>query len=128
MQDWQSWERKNGILQKDKEEIKEHLMFPLLKLLVEKCHLATNHPNDPTQERPYSLSSKAIDEDIKAFAKLLKIEKCHYKADPEVDSLMVNAIEVLRFHLIELEKVDELTESFTKRYVSRLLGKLPIDL
>merc|ERR1719361_2789529 len=49
-------------------------------------------------------------------------------ADPEVDSLMVQAIQVLRFHLLELEKVHELCDNFCHRYISCLKGKMPIDL
>ena len=49
-------------------------------------------------------------------------------ADPEVDSLMVQAIQVLRFHLLEVEKVHELCDNFCHRYISCLKGKMPIDL
>ncbi|KAI8045363.1 hypothetical protein M5D96_001543 [Drosophila gunungcola] len=34
----------------------------------------------------------------------IRSQKPYYTADPEVDSLMVQAIQVLRFHLLELEK------------------------
>ncbi|CAB4068809.1 Homeobox protein Meis1,Homeobox protein homothorax,Homeobox protein Meis3,Putative homeobox protein Meis3-like 1,Homeobox protein meis3-A,Homeobox protein meis3-B,Homeobox protein meis3,Homeobox protein Meis2 [Lepeophtheirus salmonis] len=55
-------------------------------------------------------------------------KKPYYMADPEVDSLMVQAIQVLRFHLLELEKVHELCDNFCHRYISCLKGKMPIDL
>merc|ERR1711936_1024323 len=42
--------------------------------------------------------------------------------------LMVQAIQVLRFHLLELEKVHELCDNFCHRYISCLKGKMPIDL
>ncbi|KAH0568725.1 hypothetical protein KQX54_021415 [Cotesia glomerata] len=41
---------------------------------------------------------------------------------------MVQAIQVLRFHLLELEKVHELCDNFCHRYISCLKGKMPIDL
>ncbi|XP_054720060.1 homeobox protein Meis2-like [Uloborus diversus] len=41
---------------------------------------------------------------------------------------MVQAIQVLRFHLLELEKVHELCDNFCQRYISCLKGKMPIDL
>ncbi|KAK3734842.1 hypothetical protein QZH41_011765 [Actinostola sp. cb2023] len=41
---------------------------------------------------------------------------------------MIQAIQVLRFHLLELEKVHELCDNFCKRYISCLKGKMPIDL
>ncbi|KAJ1528735.1 hypothetical protein ONE63_007125 [Megalurothrips usitatus] len=58
----------------------------------------------------------------------IRQEKPYYIADPEVDSLMVQAIQVLRFHLLELEKVHELCDNFCHRYISCLKGKMPIDL
>ncbi|XP_061685406.1 homeobox protein Meis1a isoform X3 [Syngnathoides biaculeatus] len=41
---------------------------------------------------------------------------------------MIQAIRVLHFHLLELEKVHELCDNFCARYVSCLKGKMPIDL
>jgi hypothetical protein len=40
---------------------------------------------------------------------------------------MVKAIQVLRIHLLELEKVNELCKDFCNRYVSCLKGKLQSD-
>merc|ERR1712106_1048736 len=67
-------------------------------------------------------------EDIAVFSKQLRHEKPYYYSHPEVDSLMVQAIQVLRFHLLELEKVHELCDNFCHRYISCLKGKMPIDL
>ncbi|KAB0403814.1 hypothetical protein E2I00_013314, partial [Balaenoptera physalus] len=47
---------------------------------------------------------------------------------PHPFSLMIQAIQVLRFHLLELEKVHELCDNFCHRYISCLKGKMPIDL
>ncbi|CAL1286797.1 unnamed protein product, partial [Larinioides sclopetarius] len=55
-------------------------------------------------------------------------ENIHYTSNEELDSLMVQAIQVLRFHLLELEKVHELCDNFCQRYISCLKGKMPIDL
>ena len=41
---------------------------------------------------------------------------------------MVQAIQVLRFHLLELEKVHELCDDFCFRYIDRLKGKMPSEL
>ncbi|KAM8831472.1 homeobox protein Meis2b isoform 2-T3 [Spinachia spinachia] len=41
---------------------------------------------------------------------------------------MVQAIQVIRFHLLELEKVHELCDNFCHRYISCLKGKMAIDL
>ena len=40
---------------------------------------------------------------------------------------MVKAVEILRIHLLELEKVHELCDSFCNRYITCLKGKLPQD-
>ena len=37
---------------------------------------------------------------------------------------MVKAIQVLRIHLLELEKVNDLCKDFCQRYISCLKGKL----
>uniref|UniRef100_A0A8C3C1R8 Meis homeobox 1 n=1 Tax=Cairina moschata TaxID=8855 RepID=A0A8C3C1R8_CAIMO len=49
-----------------------------------------------------------------------KGQRCHLR--------MIQAIQVLRFHLLELEKVHELCDNFCHRYISCLKGKMPIDL
>ncbi|KAL3314080.1 Homeobox protein Meis2 [Cichlidogyrus casuarinus] len=41
---------------------------------------------------------------------------------------MIQAIQVLRFHLLEIEKVHELCDNFCSRYITCLKGKMPIDL
>ncbi|XP_072885374.1 homeobox protein meis3-like isoform X2 [Hemitrygon akajei] len=51
-----------------------------------------------------------------------------FSSNPELDNLMIQAIQVLRFHLLELEKVHELCDNFCHRYISCLKGKMPIDL
>lgn len=45
-----------------------------------------------------------------------------------MDNLVIQAIQVLRFHLLELEKVHELCDNFCHRYISCLKGKMPVDL
>ena len=39
---------------------------------------------------------------------------------------MINAIDVLRFHLLELMKVHELSDNFCSRYINRMKGVHPI--
>ena len=41
---------------------------------------------------------------------------------------MLLAIRVLRFHLLELEKVHELCDDFCSRYVRSLKQKIPVDV
>merc|ERR1712241_762721 len=112
----------------DKDAIYGHPLFPLLALIFEKCELATCTPRDPGVAGGDVCSSESFNEDIAVFSKQIRAEKPYYVADPEVDSLMVQAIQVLRFHLLELEKVHELCDNFCHRYISCLKGKMPIDL
>merc|ERR550539_1865727 len=113
---------------RDKDAIYGHPLFPLLALIFEKCELATCTPRDPSVAGGDVCSSESFNEDIAVFSKQIRAEKPYYMADPEVDSLMVQAIQFLRFHLLELEKVHELCDNFCHRYISCLKGKMPIDL
>nr|XP_004672837.1 homeobox protein Meis3 isoform X4 [Jaculus jaculus] len=104
-------------LKREKDEIYGHPLFPLLALVFEKCELATCSPRDGTSAGLGSplggdvCSSDSFNEDIAAFAKQIRSERPLFSSNPELDNLMVQAIQVLRFHLLELEK-----------------GKMPIDL
>ncbi|CAG0912232.1 unnamed protein product [Notodromas monacha] len=105
-----------------------HPLFPLLALIFEKCELATCTPRDPGVAGGDVCSSDSFNDDIAHFSKQIRQEKPYYVPNPELDSLMVQAIQVLRFHLLELEKVHELCDNFCHRYISALKGKMPIDL
>ncbi|KAI3352605.1 hypothetical protein L3Q82_005549 [Scortum barcoo] len=65
---------------------------------------------------------------ISLFCDLIRSERPLFSSNPELDNLMIQAIQVLRFHLLELEKVHELCDNFCHRYISCLKGKMPIDL
>ncbi|PNI28943.1 MEIS3 isoform 3 [Pan troglodytes] len=104
-------------LKREKDEIYGHPLFPLLALVFEKCELATCSPRDGagaglgTPHGGDVCSSDSFNEDIAAFAKQVRSERPLFSSNPELDNLMIQAIQVLRFHLLELEK-----------------GKMPIDL
>ncbi|XP_049643248.1 homeobox protein Meis3 isoform X2 [Suncus etruscus] len=104
-------------LKREKDEIYGHPLFPLLALVFEKCELATCSPRDGASAglgAPLGsdvCSSDSFNEDIAAFAKQVRSERPLFSSNPELDNLMIQAIQVLRFHLLELEK-----------------GKMPIDL
>ncbi|XP_053202720.1 homeobox protein homothorax-like isoform X2 [Panonychus citri] len=117
------------IHKRDKDAIYGHPLFPLLALIFEKCELATCTPRDSGLSSGGDVcSSESFNEDIQVFAKQIRSERSYYVPNPELDSLMVQAIQVLRFHLLELEKVHELCDNFCQRYISCLKGKMPIDL
>eukprot|EP00106_Octopus_bimaculoides_P018489 XP_014785931.1 PREDICTED: homeobox protein Meis1-like isoform X2 [Octopus bimaculoides] len=120
----------DGQLKRDKDAIYGHPLFPLLALIFEKCELATCTPREPGVAGGDVCSSESFNEDIAVFSKqvLARAEKPLFSANHELDSLMIQAIQVLRFHLLELEKVHELCDNFCQRYISCLKGKMPIDL
>jgi len=118
-----------------KEAIYKHELYPLLDLVFQKCELATSTPRDlpqqiQAQQAPDVLSSESFNEDIHHFAQRIQDENrsWNFDATNEIDNLMILAIQVLRFHLLELEKVHELCQNFTSRYINCLKGKMPIDL
>jgi hypothetical protein len=115
-------------MKRDKDAIYGHPLFPLLALIFEKCELATCTPREPRIAGGDVCSSESFNEDIRVFANQTKAEKPFFSANHELDSLMIQAIQVLRFHLLELEKVHELCDNFCHRYISCLKGKMPIDL
>ncbi|XP_042193942.1 homeobox protein Meis1-like isoform X2 [Callorhinchus milii] len=118
----------NNILKREKDLIYGHPLFPLLALVFEKCELATSTPRDCGVAGGDVCSSDSFNEDIAMFAKQIRTEKPLFSSNPELDNLMIQAIQVLRFHLLELEKVHELCDNFCHRYISCLKGKMPIDL
>nr|XP_023696406.1 homeobox protein Meis1-like [Paramormyrops kingsleyae] len=118
----------NDALKRDKDAIYGHPLFPLLALIFEKCELATCTPREPGVAGGDVCSSESFNEDIAVFAKQVRAEKPLFSSNPELDNLMIQAIQVLRFHLLELEKVHELCDNFCHRYISCLKGKMPIDL
>ncbi|XP_056653070.1 homeobox protein PKNOX1 isoform X6 [Monodelphis domestica] len=81
----------------DKQAIYRHPLFPLLALLFEKCEQSTQGSEGTT--------SASFDVDIENFVRKQEKEgKPFFCEDPETDNLMVKAIQVLRIHLLELEK------------------------
>ncbi|XP_061212222.1 homeobox protein Meis1 isoform X5 [Neopsephotus bourkii] len=94
----------NDALKRDKDAIYGHPLFPLLALIFEKCELATCTPREPGVAGGDVCSSESFNEDIAVFAKQIRAEKPLFSSNPELDNLMIQAIQVLRFHLLELEK------------------------
>ena len=95
--------------------------------MLEKCELATCTPRDP-RIRDDICTSQTLDDDFSEFSKQVRKEHPFYVPNPELDNLMIQAIQVLRFHLLELEKVHELCDDFCDRYIDRLKGKMPNEL
>ncbi|XP_030761174.1 homeobox protein PKNOX2-like [Sitophilus oryzae] len=101
----------------DKRAVYKHPLFPLLALLFERCELATQS-SEPQ-------SSDAFNLDIQAFVQHQERDRKPFLANEvEIDGLMIKAIQVLRIHLLELEKVQELCKDFCNRYITCLKGKM----
>ncbi|CAG0884960.1 unnamed protein product [Cyprideis torosa] len=101
----------------EKQSVYRHPLFPLLALLFEKCEHATQSNEFCTTDQ--------FNRELHAFIQLQKEKsKPFFSDEPEIDSLMVKAIQVLRIHLLELEKVQELCKDFCTRYIACLKGKL----
>uniref|UniRef100_A0A183BQ72 Homeobox protein unc-62 n=1 Tax=Globodera pallida TaxID=36090 RepID=A0A183BQ72_GLOPA len=125
-------------LKRDKDLIyrqatRPHPLFPLLTVLFQKCELATCTPREPFRDgdqvdTSHVCSANSFDEDLAEFAKTVQINKPYYVPNPELDSLMLNSIQVLRYHLLELEKVHELCDNFCTKYVNKIKERTQMDI
>ncbi|XP_054153107.1 homeobox protein PKNOX1-like [Oppia nitens] len=105
--------------EEDKKAVYKHPLFPLLALLLEKCESATSTLNTS------SISGPSFNAEIMAFVEHQQRDGKPFLSDnPEVDSLMIKAIQVLRIHLLELEKVSDLCKDFCQRYITCLRTKM----
>lgn len=101
----------------DKRAVYKHPLFPLLALLFERCEQATQLAETP--------NSESFNMDIQAFVQHQERDRKPFLVnDAEIDGLMIKAIQVLRIHLLELEKVQELCKDFCNRYITALKGKM----
>ncbi|XP_055688374.1 homeobox protein PKNOX2-like isoform X5 [Lutzomyia longipalpis] len=131
----------NGIdqaqFEADKRAVYKHPLFSLLALLLEKCEQATQGYVPAASASSASSNSSSpngtngncdndsFSRDIQAFVQLLEKEKRPLLTnDSELDGLMIKALQVLRIHLLELEKVQELCRDFCTRYIACLRGKM----
>jgi len=106
-----------AVFEADKRAVYKHPLFPLLALLFERCEQATQSAETP--------NSESFNMDIQAFVQHQERDcKPFLINDSEVDGLMIKAIQVLRIHLLELEKVQELCKDFCNRYITCLKGKM----
>ncbi|KHN81503.1 Homeobox protein Meis3 [Toxocara canis] len=95
--------------------IKEHYLFPLLELMLKKCETAT-----------WSLSPDAfaMDDVLEMVSEMSSTNGSVIFTNSELDSLLFNAILMLRIHLIELFKVADLCNDFKTKYTQSLKKKM----
>lgn len=86
-----------------------HPLYPFLTVIFERCELATSTARDFNKEaqQPRESAADAFKDDLMTFIETRKHDKTYYAPNPELDKLMLNAIQVLRLHLLELEKVSQ---------------------
>lgn len=107
-------------MERDKTNIYRHPLFPLLALMFEKCEQST--------QTPECVSSASLRTDLDNFLLNHRKENPALNSlDPDTDSLMVGALQVLRIHLLELEKVSDLCKDFCSRYIACLRTKMNSD-
>lgn len=129
----------NGIdqaqFEADKRAVYKHPLFSLLALLLEKCEQATqgyvpssssnSSTSSPNGTNNGNGDGDSFSRDIQAFVQLLEKEKRPLLTNnAELDGLMIKALQVLRIHLLELEKVQELCRDFCTRYIACLRNKM----
>ncbi|KAI1730120.1 homeobox protein homothorax [Ditylenchus destructor] len=100
-------------IESDKKLIREHPLFPLLSTLFTKCENAMLTSEETT-----------FNEDIQQFISKVQQDNPSYTPNAEVDTLMLNAIQVLRYNMLEMNRMHELADTFRDRYVKSLRIKL----
>lgn len=111
---------KMKINESDKQAIISHPLYPLLVMLLKKCDEATQSIDVPSLE--------SIDSEVRMYFQQQNDDWSPTLSDSdETNELMVMAIQILRFHLIELKKVQELCDTFCHKYISTLKHKLQAD-
>ncbi|XP_058837346.1 homeobox protein PKNOX1-like isoform X2 [Topomyia yanbarensis] len=115
----------------DKRAVYKHPLFSLLALLLEKCEQATqgyipsSSSTSPNGSANGTSEGDSFSRDVQAFVQMLEKEKRPLLTNnSELDGLMIKALQVLRIHLLELEKVQELCRDFCTRYIACLRGKM----
>uniref|UniRef100_A0A1I8FPP4 Meis_PKNOX_N domain-containing protein n=1 Tax=Macrostomum lignano TaxID=282301 RepID=A0A1I8FPP4_9PLAT len=105
---------------------------PLLCLIFEKCELAPVHRAEiGAASRQQAVTSQSFEQDIAEFAQreLENSDKSIYSAATRIlTRCMIQAVQVLRFHLLEIEKVHELCDNFCSRLHLLPEGQDAMDL
>lgn len=116
---------RNENLNSEKLLIYTHPLFPLLTYLLEQCEQATVNPSCLITKNHYQTS---FEHNFQKFLTkqhdLLTITRNSNDLSLTIDKFYIDAMQVLRIHLLELEKLDDLCEDFCQRYIACLKVKL----
>jgi len=111
------------ILLAQKSLISKHPLYPVLAYVLERCEQATLNPSLLTTNDDCHTSS--FEENLKIFlSKNNDILTTNHDLSSRIDQFYIDAMQVLRIHLLELEKVNDLCRDFCQRYIACLQVKL----
>ena len=106
--------------------ISKHPLFPVLSYVLERCEQATINPTLLTTKDDCQTSS--FENNLKIFLSknndILTTKRNPNDASLIIDEFYIDAMQVLRIHLLELEKVNDLCRDFCQRYIACLKVKL----
>ena len=75
--------------------------------------------------KPSPSSEDLINQEITAFIQNLDSQnQALLSDDPDLDALVIKAIQVLKIHVMELDKVSDLANDFCNRYIACLRSKM----
>ena len=116
------------LLATQKSLISSHPLFPVLVYVLERCEQATLNPPLLTSNADEN-SSNTFEQNLKLFLaknpNLLTTQKDEQdETSALIDNFYIDAMQVLRIHLLELDKVNDLCRDFCQRYIACLKVKL----
>lgn len=121
----------NQLYAAQKSLIYKHPLFSVLVYVLERCEQATLNPAllMTTDDSYTPSSSSSFEHNLKIFLsknpEILTTPK-HTSDDTSaiIDNFYIDAMQVLRIHLLELDKVNDLCRDFCQRYIACLKVKL----
>lgn len=117
-------------LTSQKNLIYKHPLFPVLVYVLERCEQATVNPSLlANQDDTQTSSSSSFEHNLKLFLSknpslLNHTKSSHNEETSIIDNFYIDAMQVLRIHLLELDKVNDLCRDFCQRYIACLKVKL----
>jgi hypothetical protein len=120
----------NQLLTAQKTLIYKHPLFPVLVYVLERCEQATLNPSLLLSSVTHDeTSTSSFEHNLKIFlAKnptlLTSIKHDQHELSSVIDNFYIDAMQVLRIHLLELDKVNDLCRDFCQRYIACLKVKL----
>ena len=108
--------------------IYKHPLFPVLVYVLERCEQATLNPSLLSTNVEEN-ANNSFEQNLKIFlAKnptlLASVKDDHDETSVIIDNFYIDAMQVLRIHLLELDKVNDLCRDFCQRYIACLKVKL----